>query len=136
HRQLQELLELATVVKEHLGDRDRAAEILHRVLSIDPRNEEALTRYADHFRERRDWRGLADLNEFALDNLREAGAPPAELVRRLEEIRHIERAIATWRRVEELDPQNARAHESLRRLLSRAKMWEQLVGMLEQEAQG
>ncbi|HUS67692.1 MAG TPA: hypothetical protein VMZ28_24320 [Kofleriaceae bacterium] len=143
HRQLRELLELATIVREHLGDRDRAAEILHRVLTIDPRSDEALTRYGDHFRERRDWRGLADLNEFALENIREAGGTVPELVRRLEELAHLaelrlgdmERAIATWRRVEELDPENPRAHESLRRLLSRAKMWEQLVGMLEQEAQ-
>ena len=142
-RQMAELLELATIVREHLNDRDRAAELLHRVLTIDPKNEDALARYGDHFRERRDWRGLADLNEFALENLREAGAATGDLVRRLEELAHlaelrlgdIERAIATWQRVEELDPQNARAHESLRRLLSRAKMWEQLVGMLEQEAQ-
>ncbi|HWM85119.1 MAG TPA: tetratricopeptide repeat protein [Kofleriaceae bacterium] len=140
--QLRELLELATLTREQLGDRDRAAELLHRALTIDPRNDGALTRYADHFRERRDWRGLADLNEFAIENLREAGAPPADLVRRLEELAHlaelrlgdIDRAITTWQRALELDPQNPRAHESLRRLLSRAKMWESLVGMLEQEA--
>ncbi len=141
-RQVRELLDLATLTRERLGDRDRAAELLHRALTIDPRNEEALTRYGDHFRERRDWRGLADLNEFAIENLREAGAQPADLVRRLEELAHlaelrlgdIDRAITTWRRVEELDPHNPRAIESLRRLLSRAKMWESLVGMLEQEA--
>ena len=142
-RLVRELLDLATLTRERLGDRDRAAELLHRALTIDPRNDEALTRYADHFRERRDWRGLADLNEFAIENLREAGAPPADLVRRLEELAHlaelrlgdIDRAITTWRRVEELDPHNPRAVESLRRLLSRAKMWESLVGMLEQEAE-
>jgi tetratricopeptide (TPR) repeat protein len=141
-RQVRELLDLATLTRERLGDRDRAAELLHRALTIDPRNEEALTRYGDHFRERRDWRGLADLNEFAIENLREAGAPAADLVRRLEELAHlaelrlgdIDRAITTWRRVEELDAHNPRAVESLRRLLSRAKMWESLVGMLEQEA--
>ncbi|HTE55100.1 MAG TPA: hypothetical protein VK698_29815 [Kofleriaceae bacterium] len=141
-RQLRELLDLATVAREQLSDRDRAAELLHRALTVDPRSEEALTRYADHFRERRDWRGLADLNEFAIENLREAGAPAADLVRRLEELAHltelrlgdIERAIQTWQRVQELDADNPRALESLRRLMSRAKMWESLVGMLEQEA--
>ncbi|HKE17623.1 MAG TPA: tetratricopeptide repeat protein [Kofleriaceae bacterium] len=141
--QVRELLELASLTREQLGDRDRAAELLHRALTVDPRNDEALTRYGDHFRERRDWRGLADLNEFAIENLREAGAPAADLVRRLEELAHlaelrlgdIDRAITTWRRVEELEPHNPRAHESLRRLLARAKMWESLVGMLEQEAQ-
>ena len=57
------------ITREHLNDRDRAAEQLHRVLSINPQNEEALARYGDHFRERRDWRGLADLLEFALECL-------------------------------------------------------------------
>jgi hypothetical protein len=62
-----EILELATVAREHMGDRDRAAELLHQALGVDPMHEEALARYVDHFRERRDWRGLIDLYEFALD---------------------------------------------------------------------
>lgn len=138
-----ELLELATIVREHLGDRDKSAEMLHRVLSINSRNEEALARYGDHFRERRDWRGLADLLEFAIDNAREAGASVGELVRQLEDVAKIselrlgdvDRAIYTWRRIEELEPSNPKAGEALRRLMSRAKMWEQLVGVLEHEAQ-
>ena len=140
----QELLELATIIREHLGERDRAAENLHRVLSIDPYNEEALARYGDHFRERRDWRGLADLLEFALDNARDAGATPSQLVRRLEELAliaetrlgDVDRAIATWGRIQQMEPNNPKAREALRRLMSRAKMWESLVGVLEQEAQG
>ena len=141
-RQVGEVLELATIAREHLSEKDKAAELLHRALSIDPHNEEALARYADHFRERRDWRGLADLYEFALDNAREDGAPTPELVRRLEEIAQIAeirlgdvtRAIETWQRIDELEPGNPKAREALRRLSSRAKMWEQLVGVLEQEA--
>src|SRR5690606_29375021 len=39
-RLVADLLELAAVTREQLGDRDRAAEHLHRVLSIDPGNEE------------------------------------------------------------------------------------------------
>ena len=81
-----EILELATIAREHMGDRDRAAELLHQALGVDPMHEEALARYVDHFRERRDWRGLIDLYEFALDNARESGAPPEDLVHRLEEI--------------------------------------------------
>jgi len=137
-----ELLELATIRREHLGERDHAAELLHRVLSIDPANEEALARYADHFRERRDWRGLADLLEFAFDNARDAGASPSNLVRQLEELAQIaelrlgdvDRAIATWNRIAELEPENPKSREALRRLMSRAKMWASLVGVLEQEA--
>ncbi len=136
-----ELLELATIAREHLGDRDRAAELLHHALGVDPTHEEALARYVDHFRERRDWRGLIDLYEFALDNAREAGAPADEQVRRLEEIAQlaelrmgdIPRAIEAWQRIDELEPGSPKVAEALRRLSARSKMWEQLVQSLEHE---
>lgn len=136
-----EILELATVAREHMGDRDRAAELLHQALQVDPTHEEALARYVDHFRERRDWRGLIELMEFALDNVREAGAADDELVRRLEEIAQlselrlgdIPRAIDAWQRIAELEPGSPKVAEALRRLSARAKMWEQLVASLEHE---
>jgi len=136
-----ELLELATVAREHMGDRDRAAELLHQALEVDPTHAEALARYVDHFRERRDWRGLIDLMEFALDNVREAGATGDDLVRRLEEIAQlaelrlgdIPRAIDAWQRIAQLEPGSPKVAEALRRLGARAKMWEQLVTSLEQE---
>jgi tetratricopeptide (TPR) repeat protein len=136
-----ELLELATIAREHQSDRDRAAELLHQALGISPTHEEALARYVDHFRERRDWRGLIDLYEFALDNARDAGAEADELVRRLEEIAQlaelrlgdIPRAIESWQRIAELEPGSPKVAEALRRLTSRGKMWEQLVQSLETE---
>lgn len=142
-RIIDELLELALICREHLGDRDRAAELLHRVLSLQPGHPEALARYADHFRDRRDWRGLADLTEFAANGAAEAGAPPADQIRRLEELADIcemrlgdiDRAVATWRRIEILAPDSAKVREAQRRLSSRSKMWQSLVGVLESEAE-
>jgi tetratricopeptide (TPR) repeat protein len=142
-RMVDELLELSTLAREYLGDRDRAAECLHRVLSIDPRNREALARYAEHFRERRDWRGLADLIEFSFESAEAAGAPVDELAQILEELAQVcesrlgdvERAVATWERHAALQPQSGRAREALRQLTSRTRMWQSLVGVLEQEAQ-
>ena len=136
-----EILELATIVREHMGERDRAAELLHQALGVAPTHEEALARYVDHFRERRDWRGLIDLYEFALDNIREAGAPAEEIIRRLEEIAQlaelrlgdIPRAVEAWQRIAELEPGSPKVNEALRRLTSRGKMWEQLVSSLEAE---
>jgi tetratricopeptide (TPR) repeat protein len=136
-----DILELATVAREHMGDRDRAAELLHQALGVDPMHEEALARYIDHFRERRDWRGLIDLMEFALDNVRQAEAGEGDLVRRLEEIAQlaelrlgdIPRAIEAWQRIAQLEPGSTKVAEALRRLGARAKMWEQLVASLEHE---
>ena len=136
-----EILELATIAREHQNDRDRAAELLHQALGISPTHEEALARYIDHFRERRDWAGLINLYEFALDNARDAGADADDMVRRLEEIAQlaelrlgdIPRAIEAWQRIHELEPGSPKVTEALRRLTSRGKMWEQLVQSLETE---
>ncbi len=136
-----EILELATVAREHMGDRDRAAELLHQALGVMPTHEEALARYVDHFRERRDWRGLIDLSEFALDNAMEAGADADEVVRRLEEIAQlaelrlgdIDRAMEAWERIREYEPNSPKVAEAMRRLTARSTMWKQLVTTLEHE---
>ncbi|MBT8493618.1 MAG: tetratricopeptide repeat protein [Deltaproteobacteria bacterium] len=138
-----EMLELATIEREYLRNRDKAAAAIHQILQHNPRQEEALARYADHFRERRDWRGLADLGEFALEKLTEAGAPSKEVVRRLEELAllyeqrlgDIARAIGAWKRIQEIDAKSAKATEAIRRLSSREKTWQSLIGVLEQEAE-
>src|SRR4029078_5426048 len=137
-----ELLELATIAREHMGDRDRAAELLHQALGVIPTHEEALARYVDHFRERRDWRGLIDLLEFALDNVREAGAPDDELVRRLEKMAQlaelrlgdIPRAIDAWQRIAQLEPGSPKVAEALRRPSARAQLWAQPGKTLAQAA--
>ncbi len=137
------LLELANIYRKVLKDRDGAAEVLHRVLAYAPLNPEALSRYAEHFRERRDWRGLADLDEYVVEKMRELQVPVAELIPKLEAIAElcelrlgdIDRAIATWRRIQELEGHGTKSSDALQRLMSRAKMWESLVGVLEQEAQ-
>ncbi len=143
-RKAAEMLELATIVREHLGERERAAEILHQILrEVAPGHPEALARYGEHFRERRDWRGLIGVLEFAVETARKSGAAVADIARQLEEIADIaeqrlgdvERAIHTWRRIKELEPRSNKPDESVRRLESRAKMWTSLVGVLEQEAQ-
>jgi tetratricopeptide (TPR) repeat protein len=139
--QVGELLELAALAREHLGDKDRAAELLHHVLTLAPGHDEALARYVDHFRERRDFRGLVEVYEFALDNARAAAAPASDQVRRLEDIAQVceirlgdvPRALDAWQRIEALEPGNPRAREALRRLAPRARTWDQLAVGLEAE---
>ena len=136
------MLELATLYRDRLGDRDQAAVYLHAVLEIEPENQIALAAYADHFREKGDWAALADLLEFSFERARLAGIPIDELLPRLEEIATVcekrlgdpERAIAAWQRAEEIAPTYTRARESQRRLLLKAKSWDRLAALLEREA--
>ncbi len=139
----QELLHLATIVSEHKEDKDKSSQLLHQVLTIDPGQQEAILRYSEYFRERRDWRGLVDLQEFHFDNVQRNDGPKSELLRILEEIATLsekrlgdmQRAITAWQRVGEMDPGNSKAPESLKRLSARVNMWQQLVGVLEKAAE-
>jgi tetratricopeptide (TPR) repeat protein len=136
------MLELAALYRDRLGDTDQAAVYLHAVLEIEPENQIALSAYAEHFREKGDWAALADLLEFSYERARVAGAPQEDLLPRLEEIAAVtekqlgdpERALAAWQRAEEIAPSYARARESQRRILLKAKSWDRLAALLEREA--
>jgi len=134
--------ELAQLYGDRLGDRDQAAVYLHAILQLEPGNLPALTAYADHFREKNDWPALVDLLEFALEQARAIGVEAEEQVKRLEEIALVseknlndpERAVSAWRQVEELDPTHARAREMQKRILLKAKRFDQIVPILAREA--
>lgn len=136
------MLELATLNRDRLGDRDQAAVYLHAVLQIEPENQEALAAYAEHFREKGDWSALVDLLEFSFDRARAAGLPVETLIEQLEEIAVVaeknlgdaDRALTAWQRIEELQPANARAREAQRRMLLKAKNWDRMAALLEREA--
>lgn len=134
--------ELASIYRDRLGDHEQAAVYLHAILEAEPGNAEALQAYSDHFREKGDWKALADLLEFSFDAARTAGEKVEGLVRRLEEIAGVceknlgdpERAIATWQRIEEIAPGYERARESQKRILQKAKQWDRMANVLEREA--
>lgn len=134
--------ELAQLYGERLGDRDQAAVYLHAILQLEPASLPALTAYADHFREKNDWPALVDLLEFALEQARAVGVEAEEQVTRLEEIALVseknlndpERAVSAWRQIEELAPTHARAREMQKRILLKAKRFDQIVPILEREA--
>src|SRR5581483_5469635 len=83
---LKTLFELASLYRDRLGDAEQAAVYLHAILQVDPANAEALQAYAEHFRQRGDWKDLVDLLEFAFDHAQRVGAPAEQLLARLEEI--------------------------------------------------
>jgi golgin subfamily B member 1 len=135
------LTELSSLYRDRLGDAEQAAVYLHAILQIDPGNSEALQAYADHFRQRGDWRELADLLEFAFDHAQSAGAAATELLPRLEEIAvisegklgDVERALGAWQKMEQLSPGYERAREAQKRILLKNKQWDRMVSVLERE---
>ena len=134
--------ELAQLYGDRLGDRDQAAVYLHAILQLEPGNLPALTSYADHFREKNDWPALVDLLEFALEQARATGVESEEQVKRLKEIALVseknlndpERAVSAWHQVEELEPAHPRARDMQKRILLKAKRFDQIVPILEREA--
>lgn len=137
------LVELASLYRDRLGDREQGAVYLHAILQMDPGNREALQAYADHFRQRGDWKDLADLLDFAVEHAQSGGAQPKDLVPRLEEIAAIcegkladnDRALVVWERINALMPGYERARESQKRILQKAKQWDKMADVLEREAQ-
>src|SRR5204862_177111 len=95
--QVAELLELATIAREHQNDKDRAAEMLHRALGIDPGSEEALARkaLAELYEREGDDAGLARTlrRQLELDarRLGETGAREWPVNRRVERLTMLRR---------------------------------------------
>ena len=83
------MMELSVIYRDQLGDRDRAAVFLHSILEVDPANAIALEYYQEHFRDKGDYRGLADLLAFAVDGAAESGGDPDDMLDKLEELADI-----------------------------------------------
>ncbi len=138
---LEKMMELAVLYRDRLENRDKAAVYLHQVLELDPTNRAALAYYEDHFRSKGDWRGLADLLAFAVDNGLEAGVPAEELIPKLEELAEIaerklgdiEWAMDAWRQLAALDRGHEKAEAEVRRLDRKLRMWQSIVASLERD---
>ena len=66
-QRIEGMMELALLYRDKLGDEDKTGIYLHGVLQMDSNHPEALDYYRDHFRQKGDFRGLADLIAFAID---------------------------------------------------------------------
>ena len=136
------LRELAALYRDRLGDREQAASYLHAILQAKPSDAEALRAYAEHFRQRGAWRELADVLQLALDHARSTGAPAAELLPRLEEVAviaetklgDVDRALAMWRQMFQLDSSYLRAREACKRILQKAGRWEEMATLFAEDA--
>ena len=136
-----ELLEIISILGEKLDNKERAAEQVHKVLSVDPVNPRALSEYSAHFRNRKDWRGLANLLEYSAEqfSIREDKEKAKDALKELADVYEMQlgekdRARGTHRRVIKITPDDLHSNDSLARL-GNPRNWEQLVGVLRKEAE-
>jgi tetratricopeptide (TPR) repeat protein len=135
------MMEMSAIHREHLGDPEAAAHLLHEVLQLEPDHRKALDAYEDYFRQKGDYRNLSELLRFAAQSAGDAGAPPMEVCARLEELadvseRHLgdlEGAIEAWQQIARLHPDVQRSKEALGRLGAKLRMWQGMVNVLERE---
>jgi golgin subfamily B member 1 len=123
------------------GDDAGAEERMLQILDYAPHDQKATTYLERRFRARGDWSSLRDLL------LRSAGAenlPPAVRTVRLreaarlseEQLADFDGAIRAWRMIQESDPKVRDAADALKRLLADTERWDELIGILESEAEG
>jgi tetratricopeptide (TPR) repeat protein len=135
------MMEIAQLHRDKLGDPEAAALVLHDLLQADPQHRKALAAYEDYFRQKGDYRNLAELLRYAAQSSREAGAAPMEVCARLEELADaceqrlgdIDGAIEAWQQIAEIHPDRQRADDALRRLHAKRRMWHKTVEALQHE---
>ncbi|HKU44610.1 MAG TPA: hypothetical protein VJR89_40900, partial [Polyangiales bacterium] len=117
---------------------ERAADLCRELLGIEPADAEAFSYLESHFRKTRD---PLRLRELLLASTEVSGVSIDTRKQRLREVatlsetklKDTEGAIETWRDVVALDPTDAEATASLKRLLNRTQRWDELAGVLERE---
>jgi len=124
------LAEAARIVSERLGDPKEAINLWNLVLAIDEHDAEALTALVVHYDRERRWAALAEVLDRQRANINSGSGPQnaaaevALLERRgvllYEKLGAAEAAIAVFKRVQELQPQNARATRALREIYAQS----------------
>lgn len=124
------------VTLQRAGKTEAALDVAERVLRADPLSPDAYTFAERHYRRNRDFARRAQLL------IRSARRPELPLETRIQRVREaislfesrlndIDRAVASYRELIALQPENDDAVRSLTRLLERTKRWDELVVMLE-----
>jgi tetratricopeptide (TPR) repeat protein len=119
------LIEMARVAGERLNDPREAINLWNQVLAIKPRDPDALTGLATLYERERRWPALVEILERQRQNLEgDATAELALLERRgmllYEKLGATEGAIDVFRRIQALQPQNARAQRALREIYAQS----------------
>lgn len=133
------LLELGTVLERHCGRDEQARDVYREVLSIEPDNKAAVDALVELFSRTASWEALVELYGELADNALDPEEQKAlyfKVCQLLEEvIGDVDRAIATYRRVLEIEPDNQRAFKELERFFREEQRWDELADLLRDEIQ-
>ncbi|HEV3030520.1 MAG TPA: hypothetical protein VG319_02700, partial [Polyangia bacterium] len=132
------LVEMAKIAGERLNDVREAITLWNQVLAVEPRDPDALTGLATLYERERRWPALVEILERQRQNVE--GQAPAELAlleRRgmllYEKLGATEGAIDVFRRIQTLQPQNARAQRALREIYAQSGDFAALEAMYVQQ---
>jgi golgin subfamily B member 1 len=146
-------VEMAQLATERLRKPEVCIQLWQQVLTVDPEHPDALSQLATMYERAREWEPLARV----LERLADATSDANELKQQLQKLGMIyadkvgddEGAVRAFRRLLEIDPEDRRAQEQIKRryvslkawdeleeFYSQGDKWDELIRILEREAEG
>jgi tetratricopeptide (TPR) repeat protein len=130
---------IATLYEESLGNFPAAFDTLAQAIALNPRNEETLTELERLAMTLGRWQDVARVYEAELAHLEDIDEK-VELGMRVAQIYEVQledlqNAVNRYREVLQADPENQGALRALDRLFTQAERWEELVPVLERQAE-
>ena len=119
------LVEMARVAGERLNDVRESINLWNQVLALEPRDPDALTGLATLYERERRWPALVEILERQRQNVEGNAAAELVLLERrgmllYEKLGATDGAIDVFRRIQALQPQNARAQRALREIYAQS----------------
>jgi tetratricopeptide (TPR) repeat protein len=132
------LVEMARVAGDRLNDVREALNLWNQVLAIAPRDPDALAGLATLYERERRWPALVEILERQRQNVEGDAAAELSLLERrgmllYEKLGATEGAIDVFRRIQTLQPQNARAQRALREIYAQSGDFASLEAMYVQQ---
>jgi tetratricopeptide (TPR) repeat protein len=136
---------MAFALVEHAGDKERACEVLEKILMLDPSRDQTYRQLEHLYYELQRWTELVETYRNHVEALADPGAK-IDLLRAMGEvfekqIQDIDRAIDCYREILQLDPRHFEAANTLSRLQEAIEDWpsavetmDRLVGLIDDPA--
>ena len=130
HEKAERLIEVARLASAKIKKPAISSELWKQVLEFDENNVEALGFLEKIYEREKNWEELSKVAEKQLELLEDDGAR-GKLAQKLgvlysDKMNEPEKAIAAWKQLLAIDPNNRRAQDSLKKTYLAAKAWEEL----------